>query len=141
MRTPSSPPFLGRGWSFPPRVSPLTRATEMVEGEEDIAQSLFVLLSTSPGERIMAPTYGCDLQPFVFADLTTSLLSQIRDLVATAVVRWEPRIDLNGVSAELDAEDLSTVLIGVDYRVRATNTRNNLVFPFYVQEGTLVAGP
>ncbi|WP_025560019.1 GPW/gp25 family protein [Sphingomonas sp. UNC305MFCol5.2] len=133
--------FLGRGWSFPPRVSTVTLGTEMEEGDSDIRQSLFVLLSTPQGERVMVPTYGCDLQRFVFADLTASLLSEMREMVNTAILRWEPRIDLIEVTAALDDDDPALVLIGIDYRVRVTNTRNNLVFPFYKNEGTLVEGP
>jgi len=89
----------------------------------------------------MVPTYGCDLQRFVFADLTASLLSEMREMVNTAILRWEPRIDLIEVTAALDDDDPALVLIGIDYRVRVTNTRNNLVFPFYKNEGTLVEGP
>ena len=133
--------FLGRGWSFPPRVSTATLGTEMEEGDSDIRQSLFILLSTPQGERVMVPTYGCDLHRFVFADLTASLLSELREMVSTAILRWEPRIDLLDITAAVDAADPALVLIGIDYRVRATNTRNNLVFPFYKNEGTLVEGP
>lgn len=141
MAPPRPVSFLGRGWSFPPRVSGVTLGTEMEEGDRDIRQSLFVLLSTPQGERVMVPTYGCDIQRFVFADLTTSLLSEMREMVSTAILRWEPRIDLIEVTAAIDADDPALVLIGIDYRVRATNTRNNLVFPFYKNEGTLVEGP
>jgi phage baseplate assembly protein W len=133
--------FLGRGWSFPPRVSAMTLGTEMEEGDSDIRQSLFVLLSTPQGERVMVPTYGCDLPRFVFADLTASLLSEMREVITTAILRWEPRIDPIDVTATIDPDDSALVLIGIDYRVRATNTRNNLVFPFYKNEGTLVEGP
>jgi uncharacterized protein len=100
-----------------------------------------VLLSTPQGERVMVPTYGCDLHRFVFADITASLLSEMREMVTTAINRWEPRIDLLDVTAAPDPEDPALVLIGIYYRVRATNTRNNLVFPFYKNEGTLVEGP
>ncbi|MCD2324178.1 GPW/gp25 family protein [Sphingomonas sp. IC-56] len=134
-------PFLGRGWSFPPRVTPLGARTEMVEGHADIEQSLFILLSTWPGERVMVPGYGCDLQRFVLADLTRTLLTELCEAVRVAILRWEPRIDLLDVSATPDLLDSALVRIGIEYRVRTANTRNNLVFPFYRNEGTLVHQP
>jgi phage baseplate assembly protein W len=134
-------PFLGRGWSFPPSFSPVTHEIEMVAGEQDICESLFILLSTTQGERVMVPTYGCDLHRFVFAPLTTGLLTEIREMVATAVVRWEPRIDLIEVSANADIDEPALVRIGIDYRVRRTNVRNNMVFPFYLNEATLSPRP
>ncbi len=134
-------PFLGRGWSFPPRFSAATQDIEMVAGEKDIHESLTVLLSTNQGERVMVPTYGCDLHRFVFAELTTGLLTEIADTVQTAILRWEPRIDLLDVEAVADADDPGLIRIQVEYRVRRTNVRSNLVFPFYLTEATLSAGP
>jgi phage baseplate assembly protein W len=134
-------PFLGRGWSFPPRFSATMQDVEMVAGDTDIRESLFILLSTSQGERVMVPTYGCDLHRFLFADLTTSLITEIRDCVATAILRWEPRIELITISVVPDEDDPALLRIGVDYRVRRTNVRSNLVFPFYLSEATLAAGP
>lgn len=134
-------PFLGRGWSFPPRFEAFGDAVRMVAGEADIAESLFILLSTAQGERVMVPTYGCDLHRFVFRDLTTSLATDIRDMVTTAIVRWEPRIDVIAVSVEGDADDPVLIRIGIDYRVRRTNVRSNLVFPYYLNEATLVRAP
>jgi uncharacterized protein len=135
---PAPAAFLGRGWSFPPRVSRLTKATEMEEADRDIVQSLYVLLSTSQGERVMVPTYGCDLIRFVFADLTTTMLSEMREMIATAIIRWEPRIDLTEVTVAPDPLEPAVVRVGIAYRIRATNARNNLVWPFYTHEGTLV---
>ena len=134
-------PFLGRGWSFPPRFAAAANEVEMVAGERDIRESLFILLSTAQGERVMVPTYGCDLHRYVFAELTTGMMTEIRDTVMTAILRWEPRIDVIAVSVTADADEPALVRIGIDYRVRRTNVRSNLVFPFYIREGTLVRGP
>jgi phage baseplate assembly protein W len=141
MRDLAAIPFLGRGWAFPPRFGAAVGAVEMVAGGHDIAESLYILLSTGQGERVMVPTYGCDLHRFVFAELTTGMMTEIRDMVATAILRWEPRIDVLAVVVTPDAEEPAMVRISVDYRVRRTNVRSNLVFPFYFTEGTLVRGP
>ncbi|MEA3046057.1 MAG: uncharacterized protein QOJ53_389 [Sphingomonadales bacterium] len=141
MEGPRTIKFLGRGWAFPPRFADVTNEVEMVAGERDIRESLFILLSTAQGERVMVPTYGCDLHRFVFADLTTGMLTEIRDMVLTAILRWEPRIDVTAVDATPDPDEPAAVLIEVDYRVRRTNVRSNIVFPFYFHEGTLVQGP
>jgi phage baseplate assembly protein W len=133
--------FLGRGWHFPPRFCDMTHEVEMVAGEPDIRESLFILLSTAQGERIMVPTYGCDLHRFVFAEFSTGMMAEIGDMVATAILRWEPRIDVIAVDVAQDPDEPARVLIRIDYQVRRTNVRSNLVFPFYFVEGTLVAGP
>ena len=113
----------------------------MVAGERDIHESLFILLSTSQGERVMVPTYGCDLHRFVFAELTTGIMSEIREMVATAIRRWEARIDVIAIHVIPDAKDPGLIRIVIDYSVRRTNARSNLVFPFYFHEGTLVQRP
>lgn len=134
-------PFLGRGWSFPPRFSTMMQDVEMVAGGADIRESIHILLSTAQGERVMVPTYGCDLHHFLFADLTTGLITEIRDMVATAILRWEPRIELIAVDVVQDQDQPSLIRIEVDYLVRRTNVRSNLVFPFYLSEATLATGP
>jgi len=134
-------PFLGRGWRFPPTFSSHSSDVVMVDGENDIRESLFILLSTAQGERVMVPTYGCDLHRYVFAELTTGVMTEIRDMVATAILRWEPRIDVLDVSVTADPDEPGLMRIGVDYRIRRTNVRSNIVFPFYFTEGTLVRGP
>lgn len=130
-------PFLGRGWSFPPSFSLVVRSVAMVEGVEDIRQSLAILMGTAPGERVMVPTYGCDLRRFLFRELTTSSLSEIRETVTIAIVRWEPRIDLLDVQVGASGDEPGLVLITLDFRVRGTNVRTNLVYPFYLTEATL----
>lgn len=129
--------FLGTGWSFPPRFSRQSLGVEMVSEEEDIRESLIILLGTSPGERLMVPTYGCELQGLVFHALTRTLATEIEAAVSRAILEWEPRISVLSVTARADAEALGIITISVDYVVRLTNTRSNLVYPFSTGEATL----
>jgi hypothetical protein len=132
------PPFLGRGWSFPPMFDPTTRQVKLLDGEADIQSSLYVLLSTLPGERVMQPTFGCDLTPLLFQPLDTTLRTYLQDKIRTAILYHEPRIDV--VRVELTPNALEgLLLIELDYTVRATNSRHNVVFPYYRSEGSEVA--
>jgi hypothetical protein len=128
--------FLGKGWSFPPTFDPAVQGVEMTEKVEEINRSLQILLSTRVGERIMQPRYGCNLDEMVFESLSTTLQTIIKDKVETAILYFEPRIDV--VAINMDASGLSEggILIEIEYTVRATNTRFNFVFPFYINEGT-----
>lgn len=128
--------FLGTGWSFPPSFDKNLNAVTMLSDEEDIRSSLHILLTTRLGERVMQPTYGCNLDALVFESLTSTFKSYIRDLVKTAILYHEPRIKLNKVELD-DSRDLEgVILISVDYTVRTTNTRFNYVFPYYKNEAT-----
>jgi Bacteriophage baseplate protein W len=134
----SAPSFLGTGWGFPPTFSRPQLGVEMVGGIEDIRQSLRILFSTAQGERVMLPEYGCDLWRMVFRGLTTTLTTELKDMVEQAIVLWEPRIDLLSVSAVRDPEQDGLVNIDVAFAVRRTNTRSNFVYPFFLSEATLV---
>jgi len=129
-------PFLGRGWSFPPTFNSGIPGVEMLEQEADIVSSLEVLLTTVPGERVMSPGFGCNLQELVFESLDTTLKTLMADLVRTAILYYEPRIDVEDVTLDDSRELEGVVLIEITYRVRTTNSRFNFVFPFYKQEGT-----
>jgi uncharacterized protein len=129
--------FLGTGWSFPPTFSTLTYSVEMVSDNRDIRESLWILFSTSLGERIMVPTYGSDLWQLVFESITTMFKNQVADTIRNAILYWEPRILVEEVTVEPDATVDGLVLISVSYLIRKTNTRNNLVYPFYLQEATI----
>lgn len=132
----SDPSFLGTGWSFPPSFNKTLGSTEMLKDVEDIQSSLHILLTTRLGERVMQPTYGCNLDELVFESLSSTFKSYIRDLVKTAILYHEPRVKLNKIDLD-DSRDLEgVVLIIIDYTIRTTNTRFNYVFPFYKNEGT-----
>ncbi|MEM9685328.1 MAG: GPW/gp25 family protein [Bacteroidota bacterium] len=128
--------FLGTGWSFPPAFSKVRKSLELVSHTEDIRQSLEILLSTRPGERITQPDYGCDLSQLLYEPLTLGLGTYIKELVRTAILYFEPRILLERVDVKPDATQEGIVNIGIDYTIRATNTRTNYVYPFYLIEGT-----
>jgi phage baseplate assembly protein W len=130
--------FLGTGWTFPPTFSRAANAVVMVSADADIRQSLWVLFTTAPGERVMLETYGCDLWRMVFTNLTATVITQIGDAVRMAVLNWEPRIDVDAVEVSRAPDQDGLISITVAYTVRHTNSRSNLVFPFYLREGTLV---
>lgn len=132
-------PFLGTGWGFPPTFSREINGVEMISDVTDIQSSLQILLTTSLGERIMRPTYGCNLKDYLFEPLDTSLTTFIKDLIKTAILYFEPRILLEKVSLESIPLE-GRVDIQLDYRVRNTNSRYNFVFPFYLNEGAGEAG-
>ncbi len=113
----------------------------MASGDLDIRESLWILLSTSLGERTMLATYGCDLMSQVFSTLTTTAVNEIIALVTKAILDWEPRVTVENVSVnEIDMLE-GWLNISIDYFVRQTNSRSNLVYPFYTREATLPPPP
>ena len=130
--------WLGTGWSFPPEFNRRSRDVIMVSEEEDIRQSLKILLSTAPGERIMNPAYGCGLKLLTFENISESTLTEIQDVIDRAVLFFEPRIRVDTI--EVDVENIYQGIINIrlNYTIRITNSRANMVYPFYFQEG---AGP
>ncbi len=129
-------PFLGRGWSFPPTFNRTASGVEMLEGEADIVSSLQVLLSTAQGERVMLTQYGCNLDELLFESLDMRMKTLMADKVESAILYHEPRIELENVVLDESAELEGVVLINIVYRVKTTNSRFNLVFPYYKQEAT-----
>ena len=128
--------FLGRGWSFPPTFDNQGRSVRMVEAEDDIRQSLNILMSTHVGERVMRPTFGWRRDALVFEPISTSFATFLKWEVEKAVLFFEPRVELDSVRFERLADREGLIEMRLDYTVRATNTRNNLVFPFYLDEAT-----
>ena len=129
-------PFLGTGWSFPPSFAAAGGAVGTVSGVEDIEQSLALLLSTRRGERVMQADFGCELSGFLFGEISRGLMGRVRDLIAGAVLKHEPRIVLNGVDLSDAQAAEGVLLIAIDYTVRATNSRYNMVYPYYLSEAT-----
>lgn len=127
--------FLGRGWSFPPTLT--DGGVAMAAYEEDIEQSLRVLFSTSPGERVCRYDYGCPLRRYAFEPITTETTVRMRSDIARAVILFEPRITLEEVSFEEQLAE-GVLLICLTYTVIRTNNRNNMVYPFYLNEGTTI---
>lgn len=129
--------FLGIGWSFPPAFVRESGSVEMVQEEEDIRQSLEILLSTSIGERVMQPLYGCNLRDYQFESVSNTFIGFLVDLVERAILFFEPRILVENISIT-EPEDIhlfeGKLLISVDYVIAGTNSRYNYVYDFYLRE-------
>ncbi len=128
--------FLGRGWGFPPEFRKDSKSVKLIEDEEDIKSSLEILLSTRLGERIMVPDYGCNLDELLFKPLSLTLKTYVVDLIKKAILYHEPRIDVNKIAIDPVNELNGELLIKLDYTIRSTNSRKNMVFPFYKTEGS-----
>jgi uncharacterized protein len=126
--------FIGRGWAFPLRTDS-TGGIALVIREREIEEAIRLILGTSPGERPMRPEFGCRIHEYVFASADGATASAIAAEVKSALMRWEPRIDVEDVAVSFDAKDAAVLYIDVRYLIRRTNDRRNLVFPFYVIPG------
>jgi phage baseplate assembly protein W len=128
--------FLGRGWSFPPNFNPQLQTVEMTEKKEDIEKSLQILLTTTVGERVMQPRYGCNMEELLFESLDTGAKTILKDKIKTAILYFEPRIEAKRIDLNTQNELEGEILIEIEYVVRSTNSRFNFVFPYYRNEGT-----
>ena len=126
--------FLGRGWAFPVSVEAGQAATAAYD--EDVRQAILIVLGTDPGERVMRPDFGAGLSAFMFEPLNPATMEALRQRVLESLIDWEPRIDVESVTATADVVSVGKVLIEMSYRVRATNSHANLVYPFYLEEGS-----
>src|SRR5690349_3101446 len=133
-----SEPFLGRGWSFPPTFESSHAGVKMLEDEEDVKSSLGILLTTMRGERVMLPLYGCNVESQVFEPLDTRQKTLLKDLIETAILYHEPRVEIEKVELldDVATELQGMVQIELTYRVKSTNYRFNVVYPYYGNEGT-----
>lgn len=127
--------FLGRGWAMPVELDPRTGTVASVEYEDDIRQSILIILETAPGERVMRPNFGCGIHELVFTAIDSTAIQLIRSSVEEALRRCEARIDVLGVTVDEEANTEGKLLVEIEYRVRKTNQTGNLVFPFYFREG------
>jgi len=128
--------FLGTGWSFPPTFNKHTKSVNLVEGEEDILQSIKIILFTNLGERIMRPDFGSDVKGYTFKSMDAVVINQLSRTVERALKKYEPRINLNQVDFDTSNANNGTLLINLDYTIKSVNVRTNAVFPFYIKEGT-----
>ena len=119
---------------FPPGLHGRGAEVAMVSGPDDIHQSLEVLLATRLGERVMQDTFGCDLHHVLFEDIDQGLINSLTSLISDAILYHEPRITLNRVDIVESAAQQGLVLIGIDYTIKSTNARFNMVYPFYLNE-------
>ena len=127
--------FLGRGWKFPVRIDPTTGRVAMSEMEQDIKESIWILLSTAPGERLMRPEFGCGIHDLVFSSMSTVTMGLFESRVREAINRWEARVDITKLEVFTKEPDKGKLEINLTCRIRDTNSQFNLVFPFYLTEG------
>ena len=131
--------FLGTGWAFPPEFDKDAGTVEMVSDYKDIEQSLNILLSTSLGERVMQPDYGCNLNDYMFESLSSTLIGIIKHHVENAILYYEPRIVAENVDVTAaDSFDLieGKFTITVEYSIPQTNSRFNYVYDYYLNEAS-----
>ena len=126
--------IIGRGWAFPVKLG-VDQRLAFLGGEEKIRQSIWIILGTAPGERQMLPEFGCGIHDLVFRANTADLRGMLAEKVRTALVRWEPRIDVVDVRVESSPEARNCLYILIDYRIRTNNAFYNLVYPFFINEG------
>jgi phage baseplate assembly protein W len=128
--------FLGRGWAFPIRVN-ARGGLDWSSAGRSIEEAIWIVLSTPQRSRIMEPEFGCGLHDYVFAPNNANTRAVISAEVRDALIRWEPRVDVLAVRAEAQIDAPNTLLIEVDYRIRANNAVRNIVYPFYLNEGSV----
>ncbi len=128
--------FTGRGWGFPVSFSKANASVDMTSDRLDIERSLEILLGTVKGERVMRPSFGCNLDAMIFETFNLTVRNILIDLVKTAILYHEPRIELSSVSIDDSAIVEGRVMIEIEYIVRSTNSRFNMVYPFYREEGS-----
>lgn len=134
MADPNPKAFLGVGWASPPAVDP-SGSLALAAYEEDVRQAILIILGTAKGERVMRPDFGAGLKQLVFEPINTTTKELIRLRVLEALTNWEPRIDQVTVEVNAAARALGQLQIRINYRIRATNTFYNIVYPFYLTEG------
>jgi phage baseplate assembly protein W len=123
--------ILGSGLAFPLQIDP-HGAIALARGEEDVDQAIALILSTAPGERPMRPEFGCQVHDFIFDTLDATTVGKMESAIRAALDRWEPRIEVERVEFDLTRSGDGEVLSTISYRLRATNNKRNLVYPFYV---------
>ncbi len=127
--------FLGRGWKFPVAVDPASGRIALSEYEQDIKESIRIILATAPGERLMRPDFGCGIHDLVFATISRATLGLFESRVREALIKWEARIEIINLDISTREAANGKLEIQLTYRVRETNNEFNLVFPFYLTEG------
>jgi len=127
--------FLGTGWNFPPTFRREWYGVEMLSGEDDVHSSIHIILATITGERVMLPTFGCNLQPHLFDTMNASNVALLEKIVKEALIFHEPRIIVGDVVTNVFGNE-GRLEINISYTIISTNTRYNYVFPYYINEAT-----
>jgi hypothetical protein len=125
--------FLGKGWKFPVNIDG-KGLIRMSEYEEDIKESIWIILSTAEGERVMRPDFGCGIHDLIFSPINTNTINMVESSIREALTRWEPRVEILNIGTSKEKADVGQLLVSIDYRVRTTNNEFNMVYPFYLGE-------
>ena len=126
--------YLGTGMKFPPQIDPATGRFMTVSGNQTVKEALYLILMTQTTERLVRPDFGSDIMSFTFMDTGTTMMSIFRRNIVETIMSQEPRI--SDINVNLDyRENQGAIIINIDYLVASTNTRDNLVFPFYLERG------
>ena len=136
---PTDPPFLGRGWAFPPSFAVGGSDVDTVAGTTEVAESLQILFSTEPGERPMRGSFGSSLSRYMFAEIDQTMLTSVRGAIYDAILTFEPRIEIVALEVVESGDTPGLLTISLLYTLRGTNSRYNLVYPFYIREGVVAA--
>lgn len=128
--------FLGVGWAFPPTFNKQRADVEMVTENQDIKESLEIYFATRLGERVMRSDYGCIIHDFAFKSSNTNVLKSVEINLKNSIAEFEPRIIVNDVRVERLNVDEGKINFIVDYEIQSTNVSDNIVFPYYINEGT-----
>lgn len=126
--------FLGNGWKFPVMADKVTGDIKECSYEDNIRESIYLIVMTKKGERVMRPDFGCDIHQYMFASLDYTTLTMMKHAVKEALLKWEPRITDVGIEINDRIQEENAVQIKITYRVRTTNNPFNLIFPFYLEE-------
>ena len=133
---PSSKDFLGRGWRFPVAIDPLSGRIAISEFEQDIRESIYIILSTARGERVMRPDFGCGIHDLVFASMNRSTLGLFESNMRESIIQFEPRVEILKLDISTEEASRGKLKVSLFLRVRDTNHEFNMVYPFYLKEGT-----
>ena len=125
--------FLGQGLAFPVHINP-QGGIALARGEEDIAQSIRIILETSPGERVMRPEFGCRAKELLFAPCNATTQNLMAYYVRRALARWEPRIEVLAVDVTSSPDSDGTLLVEISYEIKATHDTRSIVYPFFIME-------
>lgn len=128
--------YLGKGWDFPPTFLEKQGEVKIISDIEDIEKSLHIIITTRQGERLMRPKFGCDLTDKIFENLSATQTTIMKNQIREAIVLYEPRIEVLKIALDTQNFLEGKFLIKIDYLIRATNTRRNIVFPYYITEAT-----
>ena len=130
------PSFLGKGWKFPVKVDPASGRIALSTGEDDIRESIWIILSTARGERVMRPDFGCGIHDLVFDSMSAATVGLFESHVREALINFESRVEVINLDVSTEEADRGRLLIDLTFRVRETNHEFNMVYPFFLTEGT-----